>query len=238
MSDERRLMAEGIQKIKSEHIMKRIIYILLVGGLLCLGSCNNKQVSQKKDAQELAENSHNKELNEILKQFESYVKNKDKEKAASYYEKVVGMYSQEQDYDGILSCSEQMLTIDSIYLNAYESIQYALWKKGQYDEALDVGAVIDKLAEETNDWQKKHINFFFTGMIAFEAKDYNLALNMLGAAIKDENVVKEYGYLAYCYLSATYKKLGNDRMADSLKETALKINDGAEDYIKKLVDRE
>lgn len=70
--------------------MKRIIYILLVGGLLCLGSCNNKQVSQKKDAQELAENSHNKELNEMLKQFESYVKNKDKEKAASYYEKVVG----------------------------------------------------------------------------------------------------------------------------------------------------
>ena len=70
--------------------MKRIIYILLVGGLLCLGSCNNKQVSQKKDAQELTEKSHNKELNEILKQFESYVKNKDKEKAASYYEKVVG----------------------------------------------------------------------------------------------------------------------------------------------------
>lgn len=70
--------------------MKRIIYILLVGGLLCLGSCNNKQVSQKKDAQELAENSHNKELNEMLKQFESYVKNKDKEKAVSYYEKVVG----------------------------------------------------------------------------------------------------------------------------------------------------
>ena len=26
----------------------------------------------------------------MLKQFESYVKNKDKEKAASYYEKVVG----------------------------------------------------------------------------------------------------------------------------------------------------
>lgn len=70
--------------------MKRIIDILLVGGLLCLGSCNNKQVSQKKDAQELAEKSHNKELNEMLKQFESYVKNKDKEKAASYYEKVVG----------------------------------------------------------------------------------------------------------------------------------------------------
>ena len=55
-----------------------------------MGSCNNKQVSQIKDAQELAENSHNKELNEMLKQFESYVKNKDKEKAASYYEKVVG----------------------------------------------------------------------------------------------------------------------------------------------------
>jgi len=59
-------MAEGIQKIKFEHIMKRLIYILLVGGLLCLGSCNNKQVSQKKDAQESAENCHNKELNEIL----------------------------------------------------------------------------------------------------------------------------------------------------------------------------
>ena len=59
-------MAEVIQMIKFEHIMKRIIYILFVGGLLCLGSCNNKQVSQKKDAQESAENSHNKELNEIL----------------------------------------------------------------------------------------------------------------------------------------------------------------------------
>ena len=209
-----------------------------MGCLLCLGSCNNKQVSQKKDAQELAEKSHNKELNEMLKQFESYVKNKDKKKAVSYYEKVVGMYFQEQDYDGILSCSEQILTIDSVNIKAYESIQCALWKKGQYDEALDVGAVIDKLAEDTNDWQNKHINFFFTGMIAFDAKDYNLARNMLGAAIKDENVVKEYGYLAYCYLSATYKKLGNDRMADALKETALKINDGAEDYIKELVDSE
>ena len=71
-------MAEVMQMIKFEHIMKRIICILLVGGLLCLGSCNNKQVSQKKDAQELAGKSNNKELNEILKQFESYVKNKDK----------------------------------------------------------------------------------------------------------------------------------------------------------------
>ena len=122
-------MAEVIQMIKFEHIMKRIIYILFVGGLLCLGSCNNKQVSQKKDAQELAGKTNNKELNEILKQFESYVKNKDKEKAASYYEKVVGMYSQEQDYDGILSCSEQMLSIDSAYIKAYESIQYVFWKK-------------------------------------------------------------------------------------------------------------
>jgi hypothetical protein len=34
------------------------------------------------------------------------------------------------------------------------------------------------------------------------------------------------------------KKLGNDKMANALKETALKINDGAEDYVKELVDRE
>jgi len=148
------------------------------------------------------------------------------------------MLFQEQDYDKILSCSDQVLTLDTVFIKAYENMQYALWKKGQYEDALDVGAIIDELTEKTGDWQKKHVNFFFTGMIAFDARDFDLALNMLGAAIKDEFVVKEYGYLAYCYLSAIYKKQGNDRMADALKETALKINDGAEDYIKELVDRE
>ena len=217
--------------------MKKSIYIILLGGLFCLVSCNNKQVSQKEDDQELVRKSQNKELNELLNQFESYVKNKDEEMATSYYEKVIGMLYQEQDLDRILICSDQMLTLDTISIKAYENIQYALWKKGQYDEALDVGAVIDKLAEDTNDWQRKHINFFFTGMIAFDAKEYDLALNMLGAAIKDENVVKEYGYLAYCYLSAIYKKQGNDRMADALMETASKINNGAEKYIKELIDR-
>ena len=67
--------------------------------------------------------------------------------------------------------------------------------------------------------------FFFTGMIAFDAKDYDLAVNMLGAAIKDDYVVKEYGYPAYCYLSATFKKQGNDRMADALKDNELVIRE-------------
>ena len=218
--------------------MKRIIYIMLVWELFFFFFCINKQASQKEDVQELVRKSQNDELSGILNQFESYVKNKDEKMAGSYFEKAIGILVQKQDYDRILSCSEKMLTLDSVSIKAYEHMQYALWKKGQHEDALDVGAIIDKLAEESADWQNKHVNLFFTGMIAFDAKDYNLALNLMGAAIKDEYVVKEYGYLAYCYLSAIYKKQGNDRMADAIKETALKINDGAEDYIKELVDRE
>jgi tetratricopeptide (TPR) repeat protein len=214
------------------------IVLVIIACIFCLGSCKKKQASQKEEAQELVRKSHNKELNEMLTKFESYVKNNDKIKAVSCYEKVIGMLFQEQDYDKILSCSEQVLTLDTVFIKVYENMQYALWKKGQYEDALDVGAAIDTLAEDTKDWEKKHVNYFFTGMIAFDAKDYDLALNMLGAAIKDDNVVKEYGYLAYCYLSAIYKIQGNDRMADALKDTASKINDGAEEYIKKLVDRE
>jgi len=44
--------------------------------------------------------------------------------------------------------------------------------------------------------------------------------------------------LAYCYLSATYVKLNNERMANELKKVALQIKEeGTEDYIKRLIDR-
>ena len=44
--------------------------------------------------------------------------------------------------------------------------------------------------------------------------------------------------LAYCYLSATYVKLNNERMANELKKVALQIKEeGTEDYINSQIDR-
>ena len=48
----------------------------------------------------------------------------------------------------------------------------------------------------------------------------------------------DYRIAAYCYLSATYVKLNNERMANELKKVALQIKEeGTEDYINSLIDR-
>ncbi len=220
--------------------MKRTSILLKVFGILLMTivvSCTLAG-SPHSNNRQLEKVSANSELDSLLRLMNINIEANNVDLAKSYYDKAIAILNKEKNYEGILDCSKQIAAIDTTYIRPYEMAQYALSHMGLYEEALDASAIIDKMYEDAGNFQGKHVNLLFTGMIAFDAKDYDLALNTMGAAIRDDYVIKEYGYLAYCYLSATYAKLNNERMANELKKVALQIKEeGTEEYIKRLIDR-
>ena len=93
------------------------------------------------------------------------------------------------------------------------------------------------LLESQKQWDERHANWLFTGLCAYQCGEYDLALDLIGTAMKLQEVVQAYGWLGHCYLSAIYTKLGNEDLAEKAKEAAKKIKaEGVDEFIEKLKD--
>lgn len=168
-----------------------------------------------------------------------YAQQGDKEESIRYYLQAINLFAENRFYAEVIEFANIVLEMDAANIEALNLKQYALFTTGEYEEALSIGGYLDELLEKQGEWNERHINWLFTGLSAFHCGEYDLALNLVGNAMKYQEVAQVYGWLGHCYLSAIFTKQGNVVAAETAMNAAKEIDaDGVDECIKELLSTE
>ena len=159
----------------------------------------------------------------------------DKQQSVDYYMAAVKLFAEHQFIDETIECSNRILSIDSENIEAYKFLQNALYISKQYNDAVSVGLRLDNILEEKELFDERCENWLFTGMAAFDCKDYPLSYFCISNAMQSEGVKETYGYLGYSYLSALSRKQGDLGLAKEYSNIAKSYGKDPKDFIKDLL---
>ena len=159
----------------------------------------------------------------------------DKQQSVDYYMAAVKLFAEHQFIDETIEYSNRILSIDSENIKAYKFLQNALYISKQYNDAVSVGLRLDNILEEKELFDERCENWLFTGMAAFDCKDYPLSYFCISNAMQSEGVKETYGYLGYSYLSALSRKQGDLGLAKEYSNIAKSYGKDPKDFIKDLL---
>lgn len=169
---------------------------------------------------------------------ELYKSKNEKELAVNNYMEAVRLFGEFEFYEDMGIYASEVLYLDSTNLDAHKFLQYYYYKEGNSEMALAVGFEIDELCVKQNRLEDGYANMYFMGMILFDIEQYEKSISLMHQASEDETTAKEYGYSICCYTSASYRKLGDNEMADYFLNLAKKVNgEEAERYVNELLKR-
>ena len=156
----------------------------------------------------------------------------DKQQSVDYYLAAIRLFAEHNFIDETIEYSNKVLTIDPENIEAYKYLQYGLHSSKQYNDAVSVGLRLDNILEEKELFDERCENWLFTGMAAFDCKDYPLSYFCISNAMQSEGVKETYGYLGYSYLSALSRKQGDLELAKEYSNIAKSYGKDPEDQKK------
>ena len=166
---------------------------------------------------------------------ELYKCKNEKELAINHYFEAIKLFAQYEYYEEMGNFAAEVLNIDSTNIEANKFLQYYYYKEKDYKTALAIGLEIDRLSVMQNRQDEGYSNMYFIGMILFNMGEYEKSISLMHQASEDEETAKEYGYSICCYVSASYRKLGDNEKAKYFLELAKEVNEeDAEEYINSL----
>ena len=127
--------------------------------------------------------------------------------------------------------------VDSTNIQMEKFLMYHYTKMNDHRMALAIGLNIDAHCIAQNNAKEGYANRVFMAMSLYELEAYEEAISVMEDAALDETTARDYGYLIYCYVSASYRKLGENEKADDCLKSAMEMDTKAEEYINSLLDR-
>lgn len=165
-----------------------------------------------------------------------YEQSNNKEASIAYFMDAVKLFAENEFYDEVVEFTSRVLDMDSTNIEALKFQQYALFTTGEYKYALSIGGYLDDLLENAKQWDDRYVNWLFTGLSAYRCGEYELAHDLIGSAMKSQEIAEVYGWLGHCYLSAIFTKQGNTIAAESAKNAAKEIDEkDVEEFVEELV---
>lgn len=159
----------------------------------------------------------------------------DKRQSIDYYMAAVKLFAEYKFIYETIEYSNRILTLDPENIDAHKHLQYALYTSQQYKDAVSVGLKLDKILEEKELLDERCENWLFTGMAAFDCKDYPLSYLYISNAMQSDGVKETYGWLGYSYLSALSHKQGDFGLAKEFSNIAKSYGKDSEDFINNLL---
>ena len=145
-------------------------------------------------------------------------------------------FAEYEAYEDMGTYAAEALELDSTNIELEKFLQYYYVQKEDHRMVVAIGLDIDDHCMAQNNPKEGYANQVFMGMSLYKLGDYENALSLLRAASEDEATFSEYGYLIFCYASASYRKMGDDKMADFCLEKAMEADkENAEAYINSLL---
>jgi tetratricopeptide (TPR) repeat protein len=125
--------------------------------------------------------------------------------------------------------------VDSTNIQMEKFLMYHYIKMNDHRMALAIGLDIDAHCIAQNNAKDGYENRVFMAMSLYELEAYEEAISVMEDAALDETTARDYGYLIYCYVSACYRKLGENEKADDCLKSAMEMDTKAEEYINSLL---
>ena len=148
----------------------------------------------------------------------------------------IELFANHDYYSEVIEYGSEILKMDEKHERTLMLLEYAYMKRNLNREALEVGEKLDVVLTEKGDEELRRVNSLFMGLSAYDCKDYELALSLLTTAMTKQEGIEEYWYMACCYLSATYSKLGDDKASKNFRDLAIMIEPKeADEYIDWLI---
>ena len=167
-----------------------------------------------------------------------YKDRNEKELAVHNYLAAIRLFAENDFYEEMGNFAIEVLEIDSTNLDANKFLQYYCYNGKDYKTALAIGLEIDRICVKQNRLDEGYANMYFMGMILFDMGEYGKTISLMHQASEDETTTKEYGYSICCYVSASYRKLGDNENAEYFMNLAKEVNrEDAERYVNELLDR-
>ena len=168
---------------------------------------------------------------------EVYKSKGEKEMALNNYLAAVRLFAEYEAYEDMATYAATALKLDSTHIELEKFLQYYYYRKGEHRQVVAIGLDIDDHCIAQQNWKDLYANRVTMAISLFDLKDYENVIYMLKSASEDEMTVEEYGYIIFCYSSAAYRKLGDDENAELYMKYAKEMDEGAEDYINRLLAR-
>ena len=105
----------------------------------------------------------------------------------------INLFAENRFYAEVIEYANIVLEMDATNIEALNLKQSALFTTGEYREALNIGGYLDELLVKQEQWNERHINWLFTGLSAYRCGEYTLALELIGNAMKYQEVTQMYG---------------------------------------------
>ena len=169
---------------------------------------------------------------------EVYTKKGDKELAMNNYLAAVTLFETYEAYEDMgIYAAKALKEVDSTNIQMEKFLMYHYIKMNDHRMALAIGLNIDAHCIAQNNAKEGYANRVFMAMSLYELEAYEEAISVMEDAALDETTARDYGYLIYCYVSACYRKLGDNEKADDCLKSAMEMDTKAEEYINSLLDR-
>ena len=169
---------------------------------------------------------------------EVYTKKGDKELAMNNYLAAVTLFETYEAYEDMgIYAVKALKEVDSTNIQMEKFLMYHYTKMNDHRMALAIGLNIDAHCIAQNNAKEGYANRVFMAMSLYELEAYEEAISVMEDAALDETTARDYGYLIYCYVSACYRKLGENEKADDCLKSAMEMDTKAEEYINSLLDR-
>lgn len=148
----------------------------------------------------------------------------EKDSCVHYYLSAIELFSENSFFNEVIDLSQRVISIDSLNIDGYKFLQYGYRSKAQYKNAVLVGLRLDKILTSKEEQNEKFLNRLFTGLSAYKCGDYQLSYELIYSSIQREEVMRNYGWFAFCYLSAVQNKLGDDKLAKQYADYAMQMD--------------
>lgn len=169
---------------------------------------------------------------------EVYTRKGDKELAMNNYLAAVTLFETYEAYEDMgIYAAKALKEVDSTNIQMEKFLMYHYIKMNDHRMALAIGLDIDAHCIAQNNAKEGYANRVFMAMSLYELEAYEEAISVMEGAALDETTARDYGYLIYCYVSACYRKLGENEKADDCLKSAMEMDTKAEEYINSLLDR-
>ena len=169
---------------------------------------------------------------------EVYTKKGEKELAMNNYLAAIRLFAEYDAYEEMgIYAARALKEVDSTNIQMEKFLMYHYIKMNDHRMALAIGLDIDAHCIAQNNAKDGYENRVFMAMSLYELEAYEEAISVMEDAALDETTARDYGYLIYCYVSACYRKLGENEKADDCLKSAMEMDTKAEEYINSLLDR-
>ena len=167
---------------------------------------------------------------------EVYTQKGDKELAMNNYLAAVTLFETYEAYEDMgIYAAKALKEVDSTNIQMEKFLMYHYIKMNDHRMALAIGLDIDAHCIAQNNPKDGYANMVFMAMSLYELEAYEEAISVMEDAALDETTARDYGYLIYCYVSACYRKLGENEKADDCLKSAMEMDTKAEEYINSLL---